>query len=135
MINCRDNRGGFRTVATTTDLGKTWKLHPTDRKALNEPVCMASLLRIESPKFGPLLFFSNPNTPRPGVPRGRYNMTIKVSKDDGMTWPEKWHTLYVSRNCSGYSCLSLIGEGFLGVLYEGPAEIYFLRFPIKELVR
>ncbi|MDB4377836.1 exo-alpha-sialidase [Akkermansiaceae bacterium] len=125
MLNCRDNRGGARTVGVTKDLGKTWTLHPTDRKALNEPVCMASLIRV-----GGLLIFSNPNTTR-----GRYNMSLKVSKDEGMTWPEEMHTLYDSRNCSGYSCLSVAGENLIGVLYEGPTEMYYLRLPIDELLK
>ena len=29
MLNMRDNRGGFRSVATTTDLGRSWLEHPT----------------------------------------------------------------------------------------------------------
>ncbi|MFT5126084.1 MAG: sialidase-1, partial [Verrucomicrobiales bacterium] len=55
MINCRDNRGGARSVYTTRDLGKTWLVHPTNRTALPEPVCNAGLLRM-----GDRLFFSNP---------------------------------------------------------------------------
>ena len=94
-------------------MGKTWVMHPTDRKALNEPVCMASLL-----SMGERLIFSNPNTRR-----GRYNMTIKVSEDEGMTWPDDWHSLYDSRNGSGYSCLAPIGKDHVGVLYEGPTEL------------
>ncbi|MEN8785171.1 MAG: sialidase family protein [Akkermansiaceae bacterium] len=125
MLNCRDNRGGARTIGISNDLGKTWVLHPTDRKALNEPVCMASLLRM-----GDRLIFSNPNTRR-----GRYNMSIKVSTDGGMSWPEEMHTLYDSRSGSGYSCLAPVGEEHVGVLYEGPTEIYFLRFPLDELVK
>lgn len=39
MLNMRDDRGGSRSIATTTDLGKTWTEHPTSRKALREPVC------------------------------------------------------------------------------------------------
>src|SRR5690606_288948 len=58
MINCRDNRGGFRTIAVTKDLGETWTLHPTDRKALREPVCMASLLAWPVGT----LWFSNPDS-------------------------------------------------------------------------
>ncbi|NNC89403.1 MAG: hypothetical protein HKN82_13175 [Akkermansiaceae bacterium] len=129
MLNCRDNRGGARTVGVTKDLGKTWELHPTDRKALREPVCMASLIRVEHPSHGDFLVFSNPDTTR-----GRYNMTVKISKDEGMTWPEKWHTLYDSRGGSGYSCLTRVGEDRIGVLYEGPVEIYFLRFGVAELL-
>lgn len=130
MINCRDDRGGSRTVATTRDLGKTWTPHPTDRKALPEPVCMASLLRVEARGHGPLLLFSNPATTG-----GRTHMTVKVSRDDGMTWPEAMHTLYDTRRCSGYSCLTPVGDERVGVLYEGANEMFFLRFPLSELVR
>lgn len=129
MINCRDNRGGARTVATTRDLGKTWQLHPTDRKALPESVCMASLLKWEVPGVGERLFFSNPATTR-----GRHSMTVKVSKDLGMTWPDSLHTLYDIRSGAGYSCLAPAGDRHLGVLYEGPSEIYFLRIPVNELL-
>lgn len=122
MINCRDNRGGSRTIAVTKDLGKTWTLHPTDRKALPEPVCMASLLRIRS-----LLFFSNP-----AATNGRHHMTLQVSDDDGMTWPEGRRLLYDSRHGSGYSCLAPAGNDKIGVLYEGGNELFFLRFPISE---
>ena len=125
MLNCRDNRGGARTVGVTKDMGKTWEMHPTDRKGLPEPVCMASLLRV-----GERLIFSNPNTRR-----GRYNMTIKVTEDEGMTWPEGMHTLYDSRGGNGYSCLAPVGNDHVGVLYEGVTELYFLRFPLKELVK
>jgi sialidase-1 len=130
MINCRDNRGGSRSVYTTTDLGKSWTEHPTSRKALPEPVCNADLLRIVHPQHGPLLFFSNPNTTR-----SRHHFTMKVSNDEGMTWPTKWHTLYDERPGSGYSTLTQIDDDHIGVLYEGPGELYFLRFSIDELLR
>lgn len=129
MINCRDNRGGSRTVATTKDLGKTWELHPTDRKALPESVCMASLLKWDVPGVGERLFFSNPATTR-----GRHTMTVKVSEDLGMSWPESMHTLYDKRSGAGYSCLAPADDGHLGILYEGPLEMYFLRLPVKELL-
>jgi len=129
MINCRDDRGGSRTVATTRDLGATWEPHPTDRRALPESVCMASLLALDVPTVGRRLFFSNPATTK-----GRHTMTIKVSADEGLTWPEEWHTLYDRRKGLGYSCLAPVDDGHVGVLYEGLAELYFVRFPIAELV-
>jgi sialidase-1 len=129
MINCRDDRGGARTVAVTRDLGRTWQLHPSDRKALPESVCMASLLRLDLPEQGPHLFFSNPATTS-----GRHTMTIKVSADEGLTWPDRWHTLYDSRKGLGYSCLAPADATHVGVLYEGLAELYFLRLPIGELM-
>lgn len=129
MINCRDNRGGARTVAVTRDLGKTWTLHPTDRKALPESVCMASLLNWDVPGVGPRLFFSNPATTS-----GRHTMTVKVSADEGMTWPEELHTIYDKRSGAGYSCLAPADDKHLGILYEGPLEMYFLRIPVAELL-
>ncbi|MCL4109428.1 UNVERIFIED_CONTAM: hypothetical protein GTU68_043656 [Idotea baltica] len=129
MINCRDNRGGSRSIYTTHDLGKTWDLHPTSRSALPEPVCMASLIRVETKKHGPLLFFSNPNQSK-----GRARMSIKVSEDEGLTWPEKWHTL-VDAGPSAYSCLSAIGDDKIGLLYETPGELVFVRYSIEELLQ
>ena len=129
MINCRDDRGGARTVATTRDLGATWQPHPTDRKALPESVCQGSLMALDLPGVGRRLFFSNPATTS-----GRHSMTIKVSADEGLSWPESLHTLYDRRNGLGYSCLAPIDDTHLGVLYEGLAELYFLRLPIAELL-
>ena len=125
MINCRDDRGGSRTVATTRDLGQTWQPHPTDRRALPESVCMASLLRVDLPGIGPRLFFSNPATTR-----GRHSMTIKTSADEGLTWPPERQLLYDARNGYGYSCLAPVDDAHVGVLYEGVGELYFLRFPV-----
>ena len=128
MINCRDNRRGSRSIYTTNDLGKTWQLHATSRGALIEPTCMASLLRVDHKNFGRLLVFSNPNTSA-----GRFDMTLKVSTDDGKTWPTRWHTRYDQRPGAGYSCLTRIDDEHVGVVYEGRRELYFLRFSIREL--
>lgn len=129
MINCRDDRGGSRSVYTTNNLGKTWILHPTSRQALIEPICMASLLRIDHKTLGRLLVFSNPNSRA-----GRFDMTLKVSTDDGQTWPTRWHTLYDQRVGSGYSCLTRVDKDHIGVVYEGIRELYYLRFTIRELL-
>lgn len=121
MINCRDNRGGTRTVAVTKDLGKTWQLHASDRKALREPVCMGSLLAWRGS-----LWFSNPDSTT-----ARNTMTLKQSFDQGITWPQDKQRLYDSRNGFGYSCLSPVDEKHLGLIYEGKGSLYFLRFPAE----
>ncbi len=128
MINCRDNRGGSRSVYTTRDLGATWQVHPSSRSALPEPVCMASLIRVEREEGAPLLFFSNP-----ALTRARARMTIKVSDDEGMTWPERWHTL-IDERFAAYSCMTPVGRDKIGLLYEGRGELYFVRVPIAELL-
>jgi sialidase-1 len=61
-------------------------------------------------------------------------MTVKVSADEGLTWPESRHTLYDRRNGLGYSCLAPVDDRHVGVLYEGLAEMYFLRLPLAELL-
>ena len=127
MLNCRDNRGGARTVMVTRDLGKSWSAHPTDRNALPEPVCMASLLRWDHPQHGTFFAFSNPASTT-----GRHNMTVKVSRDQALTWPEQGHLRYDSRKGSGYSCLAQAGPNHLGVIYEGSCELYYLRIPLAE---
>lgn len=129
MINCRDNRRGSRSVYTTQDLGSTWQVHSSSRSALPEPTCMASLIRLEHEEFGPLLMFSNPATRT-----DRRDMTLKVSRDEGHSWPTRWHTLYDQRPGFGYSCLTRIDEEHIGVLYEGRREIYFLRLSIRDLI-
>ena len=120
MINCRDNRGGSRTIAVSRDLGETWELHATDRKALREPVCMGSLLALEDS-----LWFSNPDSVK-----ARDRMTLKQSRDQGMTWPEERHRLYDSRGGFGYSCLAPVDGGRIGVIYEGKGALYFLSLPV-----
>lgn len=127
MINCRDNRGGSRTVAVTKDLGMTWQPHATDRKALRESVCMASLVAWNHPEYDGMLWFSNPDTTR-----GRHSMTLKVSKDQGMTWPDSYHRLYDSRTGFGYSCITPADEKHIGVIYEGINTMYYLRMPLAD---
>jgi sialidase-1 len=139
MLNMRDDRGGdeggkngtgARSIAVTKDLGKTWIEHPTSRRALPEPVCMASILKHDDAAGQSILLFSNP--------RHRYhreNMTIQLSKDEGSTWPEKFHLLLDEGQGRGYSCLTMIGEDTIGILYEGSgADLVFQKVSLRDLV-
>lgn len=133
MLNMRDNRGGSRSVATTKDFGKTWTEHATSRSALTEPVCMASIIRVASTKNGDakdILAFSNPNDAKE-----RKNMTIKLSLDEGNTWLEKNQLLIDERVCYGYSCMTMIDKNTIGLLYEGVRDLYFVRIPIKDVLK
>lgn len=127
LLNCRDNRGGTRTVLVTDDRGKTWTPHATDRKALREPVCMASLLRWGHTKQH---FFSNPDSTS-----ARSHMTIKSSADEGMTWPLSSQLLYDERSGYGYSCLAPVDDRHIGVLYEGAGDLFYLKIPIAEVTQ
>lgn len=136
MLNMRDNRNGKstdglhgRSVAITKNLGKTWTEHPTSRKALPEPVCMASIVSYKRSNKDQVLFFSNPNSTT-----ARTNMTIKTSFDQGLTWPKANQLEIYEEKCYGYSCMTLVDENHIGILYEGIAELYFEKIPIGELL-
>ena len=139
MLNMRDNRGsgpngrngtGARSVAITKDLGQTWIEHSTSRKALPEPVCMASLIKHQLPSGENILIFSNPDHTTM-----RKNMTVKISLDEGKTWPSKYHTLIDEGIGRGYSCLTSIDEETIGILYEGSqADLVFQKFKMADLM-
>ena len=133
MLNMRDNRGGSRAVCTTTDLGQTWQEHPSSRSALQEPVCMASLLhvRAEGNATGrDLLLFSNPDSPK-----RRHRITVKLSTDGGLTWPAAQQVLLDEGESWGYSCLTMIDRETVGILYESStAHILFQAIPLKDLL-
>lgn len=131
MLNMRDNRGGSRAVSVTADMGRTWREHPSSRKALQEPVCMASLIavRAEDSRLGRnVLLFSNPDDVK-----YRRNMTIKMSLDDGLTWPAEHQVLLDADTGWGYSCLTMIDKGTVGILYESSqAHILFQAVPLSD---
>lgn len=133
MLNMRDNRGGYRGVATTTNMGGTWTEHASSYNALADPVCMGSIIKAKVNAHGrkmDVLFFSNPATAS-----GRYNMTIKASLDMGQTWLPANQLLIDERICYGYSCLTQIDENTIGLLYEGVKDLYFIKVPVNEIVK
>lgn len=133
MLNMRDNRGGFRSVATTNNLGNSWVEHASSFSKLIDPVCMASLIKANVKIKGQLkevLFFSNPNTNN-----GRYNITIKASLDLGETWLPVNELLIDERPSYGYSSLSQIDEETIGILYEGIKDLYFVKIPVADIVK
>lgn len=133
MLNMRDNRGGSRSVYITDDMGKTWTKHPTSRQALREPVSMASINQFppgEDKNRKEWLFFSNPNSTE-----ARKNMTIKLSTDDGMTWPNEYWILLNEKVGYGYSSLTVIDENTIGILYEGVGELFFQKINIFEFTQ
>ena len=116
MLNMRDNRGGSRAIAITKDLGEIWTEHPSSRQALQEPVCMASLIHVDAKDNilnKDILLFSNPNTTK-----GRNHITIKVSLDKGLTWLPEHQLMLDEAEGWGYSCLTMIDKETIGILYE-----------------
>lgn len=127
MLNMRDDRGGWRAVSTTTDLGRTWTEHPTSRRALVEPVCNAALIHAG----GRTLVFANPAVSE--NPRRR--MTLKASPDLGATWPETHQLLLDEGRSAGYPALTTIDDETVGILFESSrAHLTFMRIRLDELV-
>ncbi|RAV29610.1 sialidase [Sinomicrobium soli] len=140
MLNARDgkNKGNTsgtngRVISVTADLGETWSEHPTSRGALIEPACMASIHKHEYFEGGEkksILLFSNPNSRT-----ARDHMTIKVSFDDGQTWPEAYWLLLDKGKGRGYSCLTSVDEETIGILYEGSkADMVFQKIALSDLI-
>ena len=134
MLNMRDNRGGSRAVSITRDLGQTWQEHPSSRKALQEPVCMASLIQVNAQDnvLGKdILLFSNPNTTK-----GRNHITIKASLDGGLTWPTEYQVMLDEDEGWGYSCLTMIDRETVGILYESSvAHMTFQAVKLTDLIK
>jgi len=141
MLNMRDNRNrtikgakNGRAVFTTNNLGESWEEHPSSHNSLQESVCMASLLKHEYTENGEkksVLLFSNPN-----IQDGpRRKTTIKLSFDNGLTWPENYWMLMDEGNSRGYSCLTSIDEKTIGILYESSqADLVFQRILLYDLI-
>ncbi len=139
MLNMRDSSNGGnkeengRRVAVTSDLGQTWKEHATSHNALIEPTCMASIHRhryMENGEEKSILLFVNPNDHSV-----RDKITLKVSFDDGMTWPEDKWILFDQYRSAGYSCITSVDENTIGVLYESSqANLAFLQIPLTEIL-
>lgn len=95
-----------RLVAHSKDGGLTWS-EPLPDEALIEPVCQASIVRLSGAKNR--IAFSNPASTK------REKMTLRLSYDDGRTWPiaKELHA-----GPAAYSCLATLPDGSAACLYE-----------------
>lgn len=140
MLNMRYNKNktdtgdtNGRVIAITHNMGEDWTEHPASRGALREPVCMASAIRHDYNLNGQkksVLLFSNPDSKTL-----RHHMTIKVSYDDGLTWPVNKKILLDEWKSRGYSCLTSIDNNTIGILYEcSQSDLVFQQIKLKELL-
>ena len=129
MLNARVQSGNkCRKVATSSDGGKTWTPLKEDT-TLIEPTCQGSLFRLSDPLDGrrSRILFSNP-----ACQKSRTNGTVRLSYDEGKTWP-------ISQIiCPGefaYSSLTALPDGTIGCLYECDRykKICFARFTLAWL--
>jgi sialidase-1 len=132
MLNVR--QGGHRAVVMSKDGGQTWGKRRVDM-TLTEPEeyvgCEASFIRYTRMKFGYAknrLLFSNP-----ADLNHRFDMTVRMSYDEGETWPVAKR---IKKGSGGYSSLTVFPDGTIGLVYESGREfgtISFARFNLEWL--
>ncbi|MFJ5155670.1 exo-alpha-sialidase [Streptomyces sp. NPDC088353] len=133
MLNSRDSgRSGYRKVAISDDGGVTYGKVTVDRE-LPDPANNASIVRAfpNAPKGSDrakVLLFSNA-----GSTSQRVNGTVRMSFDDGETWPV---ARVFQPDGMAYSTLATLPDGNVGLLYEpdgGNGGIRFARFNLAWL--
>lgn len=133
MLNMRnyDRSKQSRQVCISEDGGLNWKEQRFD-EALIEPLCQAAVERWRWPDKTSrgAVVFSNPASKDK-----RRNMTLRVSFDDGQTWPA---SRVLHSGPSAYSDLAVLGNGNIACLYEGGSanpyqSIMFSSLPLTSL--
>ncbi len=129
LLNMRnyDRQQYTRAYAYSDDGGQSWsplQRHPD----LIESICQASLRRIDTPQ-GVALLFANPASES-----ARENMTVRLSRDGGQTWPA---ARVLHAGPAAYSCLCALPDGRGACLYErgddSPYErLTLARFDLSE---
>lgn len=135
LINMRNHwgRAGFpqksgqRLVSRSFDGGHSWEAETMD-PALPEPPCQASLYRYSfATRDQPSrLLFANPIGP------GRSNLRVRLSLDEGRTWPS---AKLIAVGSTAYSCMARLPDDQVGIIYERSSyqRISFSKFPVDWL--
>jgi len=120
------DKAGMRVIAWSDDGVETWSELDFD-EALDSPVCQASFLRYttEEEHDANRVLFSNP-----ADDKKRIKMTVRMSMDEGETWPV---SRMLHEGPAAYSCLVVLPDLSIGCLYErGDKQAYetitFARF-------
>lgn len=137
MLNMRQGAGQCcRGVALSVDGGASWGPVAYDR-GLPECPCQASLLRWRWPAGDTpgILAFANPDNrgERFGIERTR--MTVRLSFDEGRTWPV---ARLIHAGPASYSGLVRLDHDTLGLVFEGGTThrrewLRFCRLPLAWL--
>lgn len=129
VLNARTNQGRERrTTSTSTDGGATWSKAVFD-EALYDPHCEACVIRLPSQTdMQPKWLFSHPAGP------GRRDLTVRLSRDEGQTWPIAHK---IRSGDSQYSSLARLPDASIGCLYDcwvdGNYRLFFVKFAEPKL--
>lgn len=129
MQNMRQQNGTMRQrlVAISEDGGESWDETYFD-STLISPVCQASIIDFDLPSGHKAILFSNPENET-----SRKKMTVKVSFDDGKSWPIK---RLIRAGESAYSDLVIQQDSMIGLLYEhgNDGGIHYARMNMEWLL-
>ncbi len=118
MLNIRSESKEHRRATTVSPDGATKWTKPTFDEALTEPICMASIVRLD----GKRIVFANPDNleraagkATPGQSRDRKNLTVRISSDDAKTWES---SRVIEPGFAGYSDLAVTPDGTILCFFE-----------------
>jgi sialidase-1 len=129
MLNVRsESKTHRRLIVTSPDGATRWSIPQFD-EALLEPICMGGIVRYRHAEQS-LILFSNPHNleggregePEPGKSRARKNLSIKLSQDEGQTWPINKR---LEQGPSAYSDLAVTPAGTILCFYGAGETLSF----------
>jgi sialidase-1 len=128
MMNMRAG-SGYRAISTSSDRGVTWSKAVLD-KNLPEPSCQASIIRLNDKE----ILFSNPAVHWAGsfAIWSRRNLTLRLSKDDGRTWP---HARCLNEGLAGYSDIAVTTDGRIFCAFENGINDYCDKISVVQVDR
>jgi sialidase-1 len=125
MMNIRNESTKHRRVVSISPDGISQWSTPRFDDQLYEPVCAASIVRYSArpPEGRNRILFSNPDSESiPGVGRfefrARQNLTLRMSYDEGLTWPVQ---KVIDPGVTGYSDLAVSPDKTIYCIYESGA--------------
>jgi Neuraminidase (sialidase) len=138
MLNIRhESEPHLRGVSVSRDGATGWSPMRLD-PALPEPICFGSLVRLSRRPASDKdrILFVNPHNP---TGRERRNLTVKLSEDEGRTWPV---SRSIEPGLGGYADLAAGPDGTIYCLYElgtagggalNPHSLCLARFDLRWL--
>ncbi|HEX3872141.1 MAG TPA: sialidase family protein [Pirellulales bacterium] len=124
MLNVRSESKAQRRLVVISPDGATGWSKPRFDDALLEPICMASIVRysLSPPADKNRILFANPNNlerldgkEKEGGSRDRRKLSVKMSYDEGATWPV---SKLLEPGYGAYSDMAVLPDGTVLCLYE-----------------